>query len=235
MSNIKMWMLDSSDKKTELTNVIKKVSSTVRIDYAENGTFPDFQQYDMLLVHNKDAVDKFSNIMNDCSEGENLSYLFILYSDGWSNYEEKALNNGFRSIKLSANYLRENLGHFLKKFIEAKATNTIQDLQLAELCGFNPKLDSALELLQLFLPLDIQLQLGDSDKCKNTATSFDTGKANAHGLLNKVGVNDSKNFDSLLLQIEQIKSSGHTNPLFQNFHQTYINLRDELLLAVGNK
>lgn len=65
--------------------------------------------------------------------------------------------------RIPPGFLLNNLARFISFYLE-------EGVFRAEiLLGYNPAYEAAVDLLNKFFPLDIQLQLGDPDKCKKVA------------------------------------------------------------------
>lgn len=126
-----------------------------------DGTPFSLDPYDLIFVHESDksynVTDNYIDLAGDKS--------IVCYSGGAVSVEVPKLNK-FQIKSLPISLLKKNAA----KFFDTLANESALSLELFYgLAGIDPKREASFNLLQMFLPLDIELQLGDLDKCRKQA------------------------------------------------------------------
>lgn len=143
----------------------------------------DLQAYDLLFIHFNDM--NYSTDHNYVDLAKSQEKPFVCYSGGATALEAPRLERcQIEEIPLAK--LRTNIELFLE---DVTKRETLCPESFYLLAGIDPRLEAALDLLYLFLPLDLELQMKDGDqyveKCKARACELHRQNAEIERLVTK--------------------------------------------------
>lgn len=142
-----------------------------------DGTPFQLAGYDVVFIH---AGDKqYSPSENYVDLAKTKQKAFVCYSGG----AEEVVAPRLRELQIDEMPLgvfSQNIGLFLERLAGDRGVTPEAFYLLAD---FDPRLEAAYNLLQMFLPLDLALQLQDLEECKAQAAFLIKNKDKAAGLL----------------------------------------------------
>jgi hypothetical protein len=146
----------------------------------ENGEPFPLSGYDIIFIHESDQDYNRASDYLELAGKEGLPY--VCYSDGAVSVIAPNLKK-LQIQKMPLSLLKANIRTFFEKL---KNTEKPSLDSFYSLVGLDLRLEAAIELLEIFLPLDIELQLHQVDKCRDIGGKLLNRRQDVIHLLNSI-------------------------------------------------
>jgi len=132
----------------------------------------EYDTSDIVIAHDTDVRSHFRDLpvklANRNSTSRTLLVLHTMdWDEGGTGKPDKQIedNRALKIVRCGSDKVQRNI----VKFLKAHESTASDEWQIDVLLGFDSKRDASIKLLEMFLPLDIELQLGDQDRCREEA------------------------------------------------------------------
>lgn len=163
----------------------------------------DVDPYDLLFVHSGDM--NFTERYNYIDLAKQKGKAFVCYSGGATALEAPRLEQCQIDV-IPLNRLRGNIELFIQDVINRGDLSSTSFYLLA---GIDPRLEAALNLLYMFLPLDTELQLRDGEqylqKCEARASEL---REQVGEIANLIRIALGLEFDPNLAETKDVVADG---------------------------